>query len=70
MTRPKARHLCDDPAPSDGDRCLEVAGHFGFHRAGEHTWRFENEPPVFVAEWVARARAGELPARIEGGVAR
>jgi hypothetical protein len=48
-------------------RCELPAGHVeAFHRAEGRTWNFREEPP----EWVARAIAGRLPARVEGGTER
>lgn len=43
-----------------GDSCQRLAGHDGLHKRGQHTWGFRD---VSVPEWVARARAGKLPAK-------
>jgi hypothetical protein len=75
MTAPIAHGPTPSQTPQDTrcpeewleTRCTLPAGHAeAFHRAGERTWGFRAEPP----EWVARALAGRLPYRVEGGAGR
>jgi hypothetical protein len=55
------------PESWSGTRCDLPAGHVeAFHRAGERTWGFADEPP----EWVRRAIEHRLPYRVEGGAQR